>query len=537
MRDILLDSLPHPVMLIREDRIILEANRVARETGARVGGYCWRDFAGCEYVPECDRRYVREHDGMPPPGGTMCTFCLADAALDSGQPTSRAAVSIFERLWDIWWLPLEKDRYLHYAINVTEREWAQERVEHLNAVLRAVRNVNHLITQEKDGERLMQQTCDCLVETRGYHCAWSALVDEDGHPMMITESGLGEDFAPLRENLERGKWPECVARAMAQPDALVIKDPATLCVDCPLSEAYGGDAGLAVCLRYGGETYGALAASTPARFVDRRGEERALFEEVGGDIAFALHNIQMEEERERTRKALARANADLRQFVYAASHDLQEPLRTMIIHLQLLERRERERLDARSKRSLTYAVEGAFRMREMIRGLRIYSQVGRAGEPFVSVDCEEVLAEALANLQPAIRESGAVVTHDPLPSVVGNRYQLRTVFQNLIDNALKFRSAAPPRIHIRAERREREQNDVWQFSVRDNGIGIKPAYADHIFDLFYRLHSPEDYAGPGIGLPVCKKIVEHHGGDIWVKSSCGEGSVFYFTVPVKGAHE
>lgn len=168
-------------------------------------------------------------------------------------------------------------------------------------------------------------------------------------------------------------------------------------------------------------------------------------------------------------------------------------------------------------------------MRRMVKGLLAYSQVENSSRALEPVDCEQILDETLDVLRREIEESDAVVTHDPLPTVVGDGAQLRLVFQNLIDNAIKFQDEGTPRVHVQAER----EGDTWKFSVHDNGIGIKPIYADHIFDIFSRLHNYEEYPGAGTGLAICKRILERHGGDIWVESKHGTGSVFYFTLPAK----
>ena len=224
---------------------------------------------------------------------------------------------------------------------------------------------------------------------------------------------------------------------------------------------------------------------------------------------------------------LARSNAELGQFAYVASHDLQEPLRMVVSYLQLVDTRYRERLDADAREFIAFAVDGAKRMQVLINDLLAYSRIGTQGQPFQPTDCEAVLQAALRNLQIAIRESGAQITHDPLPTVRGDATQLVQLFQNLVGNALKFRRDGPPRIHIRAE----PGDGLWCLSVQDNGIGIESQYFDRIFVLFQRLHGRSTYSGTGIGLAICKKIAERHGGTIWVESELGKGSTFRFTIP------
>ncbi len=225
---------------------------------------------------------------------------------------------------------------------------------------------------------------------------------------------------------------------------------------------------------------------------------------------------------------LRRSNEDLEQFAYVASHDLQEPLRMINNYLQLLRQRYEGRLDSHALEFIGFALDGAKRMHQLIHDLLTYSRVGTHGKEFVAIDCDEVLANALANLKIAIEECGAEVTSDPLPAVKGDIVQLTQLFQNLIGNAVKFRGDAASRIHVDAEKKGAE----WEFRVRDNGIGIAEQDFQRIFIVFQRLHSREKYPGTGIGLSVCKKIVERHGGRIWVESRMGKGTTFHFTIPV-----
>ena len=223
---------------------------------------------------------------------------------------------------------------------------------------------------------------------------------------------------------------------------------------------------------------------------------------------------------------LGRSNADLQQFAYVASHDLQEPLRMVSSYTQLIARRYKGKLDADADEFIAFAVDGANRMQRLILDLLAYSRVNTAGRQFEPTAMETVLKAALNNLTNAVKESQAVITHDPLPAVMGDDKQLAQLFQNLLSNAVKFGGAQPPRIHISAKQADGE----WLFSVRDHGIGIDPQYADRIFVIFQRLHTREEYPGTGIGLAICKKIIERHGGHMWVESELGKGATFYFTL-------
>ena len=254
------------------------------------------------------------------------------------------------------------------------------------------------------------------------------------------------------------------------------------------------------------------------------GQRRIIeFQATGRDIT---ERKKAEEELKRTSDELRRSNADLKEFAYVASHDLKEPLFVISSFAKLLAKRYKGRLDTNAENFIAYIVNGAQKMQELIKDLLEYSQVGTKRKAFKPVECSLILSKAISDLQVAIEESGAAVTHDNLPTVMADATQLNSLFQNLIGNAIKFRSAETPRIHISAER----NGDEWLFSVRDNGIGINPEFADRIFNVFQRLYTSEEYPGTGIGLAICKKIVELHGGRIWVKSGIGKGSTFYFTV-------
>ncbi|AUB36926.1 GAF domain-like [Nostoc flagelliforme CCNUN1] len=269
--------------------------------------------------------------------------------------------------------------------------------------------------------------------------------------------------------------------------------------------------------------------------------ETELLKQLANQIGIALSQAQLLEKETQQSQELARSNAELEQFAYVASHDLQEPLRMVTSYLQLLERRYKSQLDANADQFINYAVDGARRMQTLINDLLNYSRVSTRGQPFISVNCSIVLEQAIANLQIAIEDSKAIVTHDPLPEVMADATQLIQVFQNLIGNAIKFCRHQQPRIHIGVAKPDANPDgeslnvipsvDEWLFWVRDNGIGLESQYTERIFIIFQRLHGRDKYPGTGIGLAICKKIIERHGGRIWVESKLGEGSTFYFTIP------
>jgi signal transduction histidine kinase len=237
---------------------------------------------------------------------------------------------------------------------------------------------------------------------------------------------------------------------------------------------------------------------------------------------------QAERSLEEKAAELARSNKELEQFAFVASHDLQEPLRMVTSYMQLLKRQYGGQLGEDADEYIGFAVDGANRMHQLINALLTYSRVDTKGEPPVPTSSEKALNQALLNLQVAIEERDAVVTYDELPAVTADEVQLAQLFQNLIGNAIKFgKEGGRPEVHISV----RPVDGMWEFSVRDNGIGIDPKYSSRVFELFQRLHGREEYPGTGIGLAVCKRIVDRHGGRIWVESEPNRGSVFYFTLP------
>lgn len=238
-------------------------------------------------------------------------------------------------------------------------------------------------------------------------------------------------------------------------------------------------------------------------------------------------NAELEEKVIERTTELRRSNEELRQFAYVASHDLKEPLRMVSNYTQLLDRSCQDSLGKEAEQYIGYILQGVNRMHGLIEDLLSYSEIDSRNTFFKTVDSGAALREALANLQVPIAESGAVITASTMPATTGDHIQLVRVFQNLIGNSIKYRSEEIPRIQISAERKD----DEWEFSVRDNGIGIEPRYKESVFKLFKRLHARSEYPGNGVGLASCRKIIERHGGKIWLKSEAGTGATFCFTLP------
>jgi len=236
-----------------------------------------------------------------------------------------------------------------------------------------------------------------------------------------------------------------------------------------------------------------------------------------------------EESLRNTAEELARSNRDLEQFAYVASHDLQEPLRAVAGYVELLQHRYQGKLDEKALQFIAGATDGAARMQKLITDLLSFSRLGTQKKRFERTDLAAALHMALTGLRVSIEEAGATITSDPLPVLQVDATQISQLFQNLIGNAIKFRSGRPPEIHVGAKK----EPGRWLLSVRDNGIGFEPQYSERIFLIFQRLHTRRQYPGTGVGLAVCKRIVERHGGTIWADSKPGQGSIFFFTLPFR----
>ncbi|HEX2963098.1 MAG TPA: CHASE domain-containing protein [Ignavibacteriales bacterium] len=306
---------------------------------------------------------------------------------------------------------------------------------------------------------------------------------------------------------------------------------------------YGVNGILVVPLKVGRQLIGTLSLIRTRPGKPYTSKDRSFLEELANRVAIAIANSRLHQEKvheiderrlaeeklTKTLEELARSNSELENFAYVASHDLQEPLRMISSYTQLIAKRYKGQLDEKADQFIAFTVDGAKRMQQLIHDLLEYSRVATRGKPFAAVDAGEIIRTVLNNLQISIKNNNAVITYGSLPRVVGDDIQLMQLFQNLISNSMKFRSNKVPEITVKAEDRGQE----WLFSVHDNGIGIDPQFKERIFIIFQRLHEREEYPGTGIGLAVCKKIVERHGGRIWVESEPGEGSTFFFTLPKK----
>ena len=262
----------------------------------------------------------------------------------------------------------------------------------------------------------------------------------------------------------------------------------------------------------------------------KRAEEiiRISYDEMEKRVQQRTHELKnITEKLARSNEKLARSNTELRDFVYAASHDLQEPLRVIAGFANLLAKRYKGKLDEKADNYVGFITDGVESMYGVIKDLLEYSRIETTSKSFKSTDSSKALNQAISNLKASVEESGTEITVDALPAIMADDSQIVRLFQNLISNAIKFRSKEPPKIHISAA----EVENGWLFSVQDNGIGIDPQYGKRIFVIFQRLHTREEYPGTGLGLTICARIVERHGGTIWVESGIGKGSTFFFTIP------
>ncbi len=250
---------------------------------------------------------------------------------------------------------------------------------------------------------------------------------------------------------------------------------------------------------------------------------------IGIIVVFLRENLHKAEEKTRNLLSeLKRSNSELQEFAYIASHDLQEPLRAIISFSQLLEEKYSDKLDSDGKEYLEFILDGGMRLRKLVKDLLNYSRITTHQKPIKMTDIEKVLNEVKLNLKESIDETGAIITNDPMPVLRVDKSQIMQLFQNLVGNAIKFVSQKAPIIHISAKNDKSE----WIFSVQDNGIGIEKEYFDRIFKIFQRLHTRSEFEGSGVGLAICKKIVERYGGKIWIESEVNKDSIFYFSIPI-----
>ncbi|WGV27343.1 GAF domain-containing protein [Halotia branconii] len=494
-------------------------------------------------------------------------------------------------------------RMIGVTMDITDRKSAEEELKRQNLRSQLFAEITLKIRESLQLEEVLQTTVTEVQELLQADRVLIFRLQADGSGTVVQEAVLPSWPVVLGQNILDPCFRQDYIKKYRQGRVSAIVDIKQADIqDChrEFLQQFGVKANLVVPILVGEGIWGLLIAHQCASPRHWSNFELELLQQLANQIGIALSQAQLLERETCQRQELARSNAELEQFAYVASHDLQEPLRMVTSYLQLLERKYKSQLDKNAEQFISYAVDGARRMQSLINDLLNYSRVSTRGQPFEQVDCTAVFERAIANLKFAIEQSEAIITHDPLPVVMADPTQLTQVFQNLISNAIKFRQELPPQIHIKAIRKIKEEeqenkklypqgdkvfghrqqgmghgeeftNDAscltsenpptaltplcpmsqaaggatstihegmefptafneWLFSVSDNGIGIESQYAERIFVIFQRLHGRSKYSGTGIGLAICKKIVERHGGRIWVESKQGQGSTFYFTI-------
>jgi PAS domain S-box-containing protein len=423
--------------------------------------------------------------------------------------------------------------YVGSCIDITERRQAEEELRRQNLSTQLFSEITLKIRQSLQLEEILQITVTEIQKLLQPDRVLIFQLWADGSGKVVQEAvvpgypvTLGEDV--LDPCFQQDYW-----KRYEQGRVSAIEDIKTANIHpCHQAflERFAVRANLVVPILSRESLWGLLIAHQCSETRQWISFETDLLKQLANQIGIAISQAELLEREIRQRHELLRSNTELEQFAYVASHDLQEPLRMVTSYLQLLERRYKHQLDTDADEFIDYAVDGAIRMQALINDLLSLSRVSTRGKPFEPVDSTISLTQAIANLQFVIEESQAVVKYDCLPEVMADAIQLTQVFQNLIANAIKFQGEDIAKISVKAERLAQE----WLFSVCDNGIGMEAQYHDRIFVIFQRLHSRGQYSGTGIGLAICKKIVERHDGRIWVESSPGQGSTFYFTLPARG---
>ncbi len=435
-------------------------------------------------------------------------------------------------------VPVRNDRgeitcWAGINLDIRRIKQAEEAVARRNALLAGINNVFEAAMQRQSEEEFCEACLDVAESVTGSRISFIGEMGTDGylHSLAISNPGRAACKSTDQAGLRRppGNFPihGIYGRVLKDGKGLIVNDPPSHPDRIGLPEGHPPlTAFLGVPLMRGEKLFGMIAVGN--RDGGYRAEDQLALETLAPAFMATLGRKRAEEARRRTVEELQRSNRELEQFAYISSHDLQEPLRQVQAFVQLLRDRYSDKLDGKAAQYMQFVYDGAARMSDLVGGLLAYSRLGGHDAPRQPVPCQLAMDTALANLQASIAESRARITHDELPTVMAGSTLLTQLFQNLIGNAIKFhRDGVPPAVHVGCRR----EGAVWLFSVSDNGIGISREHHERVFMIFQRLHGRAKYPGTGIGLAICKKIVEQHGGRIWIESDPGTGSTFCFTMP------
>lgn len=413
------------------------------------------------------------------------------------------------------------------ALLFAEQKEAEAALRLYASRLQSLHEIDKAILTSESPERIAKTAVQQLKSIITYSRASVAIFNFDTKKIRLFTADEYEKNNPVAAQYDIDVITAALDKANGQP---IYGNVESFLSDLPIVEALRDlniEAVIIYPLRYRDELIGTInLASYDKNAFDANDIE--VVDEIAAPLAIAIEQARLYEEVRHHAKALEARNEELEQFAYVASHDLQEPLRIVISYVQLLARQYEGQLDEDADIFIHYATDAALRMKNLISDLLSYSRLDSRGKSFSTIDLDKVLANVLADLSLTIEENEAMVTHDPLPTITADPVQMSQILLNLISNGIKFKREEKPRIHISASR----QQGQWLFSVQDNGIGIEEQYTDRIFAIFQRLHTVEEYPGTGIGLAICKKIVERHNGEIWVESTYGQGTTFFFTLPV-----
>lgn len=427
---------------------------------------------------------------------------------------------------------------------------SEERAREINKMLRAILDINQLITREKDRQRLLQSACESLLTTSGYLHTWIALVDQAGGLSFAAEAGLG-DAALTYAVEQQGEMPSCARQALFQPGILSIENPREVCGDCPLQMLYRGDRAIITRMEHDGTIYGVLVVHGSKELAPNEATQ-VLFQEIAGDLAFALRSIERNEERKRAQDEIYKLNRELEQrviertaqleaanqeleaFAYSVSHDLRAPLRGVEGYSRLLLEDYSEQLPDPAHELLEKVRAAVMRMSDLINALLAFSRLARQPINREDVDVRKVVDRVISELEHEVGSRQINWTVGALPGCSADPALLYQVFANLVSNAIKY-SQVRPIAHIEIGSQQHDEETVYY--VRDDGVGFDMSYAAKLFGVFQRLHHASEFEGTGIGLANVQRIIQRHGGRIWAESEPDRGATFFFTLaPTREAH-